>query len=170
VLAYDTRNDNYYPTKGIEFQTRWADYTGEAIGNLSYAKYSSSANFYIAATDEITVALRANFQGSYGDVPFYDLPNLDIRGYNRARFSDKFTLSLHAEARYMFSARWGVVGFIDGGWANDSVDGLLRGQAGSSFGSGLRWKVLESKSLHLGLDAAVSKDDAVVFIQIGEKF
>lgn len=34
----------------------------------------------------------------------------------------------------------------------------------------MRWQVVREKTMHLGVDMAVSSDDSAVYIQIGEHF
>ena len=99
----------------------------------------------------------------------FDLPFLDMRGFSRDRYRDKKTLSLHAEGRYKFRSRWGVIAFVETGWFGKDLEDAGNNRRITSYGTGLRWQVTADKSLNLGLDLAVSTDDNSIYIQIGEK-
>ena len=109
-------------------------------------------------------------EGRLYDLPFFDLPYLDVRGISRSRYQDEFTLSAHAEGRYKFLPRWGVIVFVETGWFGDDIGHLFSGRNIVSYGGGLRWQVTKDKRLNIGLDYAISTDDQALFIQIGEKF
>jgi hypothetical protein len=116
-------------------------------------------NHYQPIFDKTVLALRCNFQASEGDVPFFDLPYLDIRGVSRSRYVDEFTLSVHAEGRYKFLPRWGVIAFVEAGWFGEDIGSLVSGRTIVSYGGGLRWQVTKEKKLNLGIDFANSTDD-----------
>jgi hypothetical protein len=119
VLAtYDTRDDNYYPTQGLLFEGKWLDYGENWGGDNEYSKSSTFINHYQSVRERTVLALRARLMTSSGDVPFFDLPTLQMSGFSRDRYRDENTLSLHSEVRYKYKPRWGVVGFYEVGWYN----------------------------------------------------
>lgn len=170
ALTYDTSNDTYYPTAGTRAELSWTDYGAHWGGDFEYTKFGGHVYRYLGAGDRLTIALALDLKGSSGNVPFYDQPYIDVRGYERGRFSNDYTLSLRSEARYKFRPRWGIVAFVDTGWAHESLGGMLGGDRGRSAGAGLRWQAAKDQTLHIGLDAAATEDGSVVFIQLGERF
>lgn len=170
VASYDSRDDNYYPQRGRLFQLKWTDYGRPWGGDAEYAKLSTFYNHYIPLWSGTTLALRANFQSSFGDTPYFNLPYLDMRGFARDRYRDINTFSLHAEGRHKFSPRWGYVLFAASGWHSEEVSKLVKGDAVTSYGIGLRWRVVADKTMHLGVDVAFSEGEAVTYIRVGEKF
>jgi outer membrane protein assembly factor BamA len=170
ITTYDSRDDNYYPVKGQRFHAMWTNYGETWGGDQEYNKFTTFINHYQPIIDKTVLALRCNLQASEGDVPFFDLPYLDIRGVARSRYTDQFTLSVHAEGRHKFQPRWGVVAFVEAGWFGEDIDSLTSGRTIVSYGGGLRWQVTKEKKLNLGLDFAISTDDQAFLIQIGEKF
>lgn len=170
IATYDSRDDNYYPIKGQRFQAMWTNYGETWGGDQKYNKFTTFMNHYQPIIDKTVLALRCNFQASGGDIPFFDLPYLDIRGVSRTRYMDQFTLSVHAEGRYKFRSRWGVVAFVEAGWFSEDLGSLVSGRTIVSYGGGLRWQVTKEKKLNLGLDYAISTDDQAFLIRIGEKF
>lgn len=107
---------------------------------------------------------------SSGDAPFFDLSYLDMRGFARGRYQDNLTFSLHAEGRYKFLRRWGMVAFVETGWYGEDYQNLLSSQTIYSYGVGIRWQVTEDRKMNLGVDVAFSNDDQAVYIQVGESF
>jgi len=170
LATYDTRDDNYYPTRGQWFEGKWLDYSENWGGDKEYNKSIGFYNYYLPVKDSLTLVLRSRLEASSGDVPFFDLPTLHMGGFSRDRYRDQHTISIHAEGRYKFRPRWGVIGFYEVGWLNDDFSQLLSGRRISSYGAGLRWQVTAEKKMNLGLDAAISTDDKAFYIQVGERF
>lgn len=170
LLTYDSRDNNYYPTKGQWFETKLTDYGKTWGGKDDYKKSTTFINHYQPATENLIIALRANLQTSDGDAPFFDLPTLQMRGFSRDRYRDEYTISLHSEARYKFRPRWGVIGFYEAGWFNSSGSDLFDDDSVTSIGAGLRWQVAKEQGMNLGIDVAYSSDDYTIYVQVGEGF
>lgn len=169
LTTYDSRNNNYYPTRGEYFQARWTDYGQTWGSDFSYRKLRIFFNHYQPLGARTVLALRADLQTSTV-APFFDLPYLDLRGYSRDRYRDRNTLSVHAEGRYKFRPRWGVVGFAEAGWYGKRLADLRDNPTIVSYGMGLRWQVTKDKALNLGLDLAFTNDGNVLLVEVGEKF
>ena len=170
LITYDSRDDNYYPTAGQWFEAKWTNYGESWGGDYNYNKLKTFVNHYQFVTHQAVLALRANAEFSSGDAPFIDLPYLDMRGFARGRYQDNMTFSLHAEGRYKFLPRWGLIAFAETGWYGDNFDSLTSSQTIVSYGSGLRWQVTQDKKLNLGLEVAFSGDDSAFYVKVGEAF
>lgn len=170
LTTYDSRDDNYYPSMGQYFQARLTNYSETWGGDYRYIKFKSSFTHYQPIKEKTLLAFRAILQTSEGDIPFFDLPYLDMRGFSRGRYQDQHTFSLHAEARRKFHPRWGLIAFLESGWFGDSLDNMKDNPTVISYGGGIRWQVIKDKKLNLGADIAFSEDGAAFYIQVGEKF
>ena len=170
VATYDTRNNNYSPTQGQWAEAKWTDYGEFWGGDNEYNKTIAFINHYQPIIDNVTLALRSRLESSSGNVPFFDLPSLHMGGFSRDRYRDEHTISFHAEGRYKFKPRWGVIGFYEVGWYNDDFSQLFSGRRITSYGAGVRWQVIAEQQMHLGVDAAFSSDDNAIYVQIGERF
>jgi hypothetical protein len=170
IAQYDRRDDNYYPTGGQLFEAKWTNYGAPWGGDNAYNKFRTYLNHYQPIGSRTVLALRSRFDYSSGDTPFFDLPSLDMRGFAMSRYSDQTTLSVHAEGRYKFLPRWGLIGFAEAGRFANDVEGLASGRTIVSTGCGVRWQVTKAKKLNLGIDVAFSSDDSAVYVQIGESF
>ncbi|TCK02692.1 surface antigen-like protein [Marinobacterium mangrovicola] len=169
-LSYDTRDDSLYPKDGTYFTASVSDYGETWGGDYDYRKYGLSLSHYFSLGPKLVLAANGEMKGSSGDVPFFDMPNLGIRGYESGRFIDDFTFMTRAELRYQFRPRWGFVTFADGGMVNDSISGLLSGEAGLGYGVGVRYRASEGSTLNLSLDVAKTSEDTGIYIRVGEMF
>ena len=170
LLTYDSRDDNYYPTRGQYFQASWTDFNPTWGGDLDFNKSVDFYNYYHSFNERTVLALRARIETSGDGTPFFFLSTLDMRGFPRDLYMDNDTLSTHAEIRYKFAARWGAVAFVEAGTYADTFSGLADGTIITSYGTGLRWQVTADKPLNLALDGAVSTDDSAIYLRIGEKY
>ena len=170
LLTYDSRDDNYYPTRGQYLQVGWTNYSETWGGDVNFDKSTDFYNYYHSFNERALLALRTRLEVTSDSAPFFFLSTLAMRGFARDRYLDNTTLSAHAEARHKFAARWGVVAFTEAGWFADSFTGLADSRTIISYGAGLRWQPTPDKSLNLGIDAAISSDDRAVYVQIGEAF
>lgn len=170
IAAWDTRNDNYYPTRGQLLRAVWTDYGSAWGGDFEYGKLELFLNHYQPVGKTLTVALRGRFQAADGRTPFYDLPYLDIRGFARTRYVDDVTLSLSAEGRYMSRSRLGGVAFVETGWIADTAGGLSSSPTIVSYGGGVRWRITREKSLNLGADLAFHDGEATFYVTVGEQY
>jgi hypothetical protein len=172
LLTYDSRDDNYYPTRGHYAQavgTRFSDNLGGGFES-EFDKAVGFYNYYHSVSPSTVLALRARLEATSENAPFFFLSTLNMRGFSRDRYLDNYTLSVHAEARHKLAPRWGVVAFTEAGRFADSFSGLADGRTIVSYGAGVRWQATADKSLNLALDAAVSTDDRAVYLTIGEAF
>ena len=80
-LVYDTRDKEGAPSSGI-----WAEgHFTAAIPGISknpYYRYSLTWRHYlpIVKQDKLTFAYRLNYEGTFGDAPFYALPYMTVMG------------------------------------------------------------------------------------------
>jgi len=170
LTTFDSRDDNYYPTRGQWFEAKWTNYGKSWGGDYQYNKFRTFLNHYHPLADQVVLALRAKADLSSGDTPFFDLPYLDMRGFAQGRYKDNHTFSVHTEGRYKFLPRWGVIAFVEAGWFGDDFEELISSETIVSVGGGFRWQVTQNKKMHLGVDVAFSTDDQAIYVQVGEKF
>jgi len=170
VLSFDSRDDNYYPTHGQYLELVWTSYHDTWGGDLNYRKFNASTSHYQILVPKVVLALHAEFKQGAGEIPFFDMPALNMRGFPAGQYRDLYTFSLHAEGRYKFHPRWGVNLFMESGWYGDESNHLFAGETIVSYGGGIRWQVTEDKKIHLGAELAFSGEDQGFYITVGEKY
>ena len=171
VLSYDSRDNNYYPRRGVNFSASWFDFSDTFGSDFAYSKTRLSYSQYWSVSEKLVLAANGEFERGAGAVPFFSLSAMTVRGYNRGRFMDDVAMTAHVEGRYKFHPRWMWLGFYDHGWISEAAGELMSGETAHSVGTGLHWQTTRDKPLHLGLDVAFTEDnDTVFFIQLGERF
>ena len=169
-VSYDSRDSNYFPRDGQQFRLGWLNYGSHWGGDFSFNKLDAVYNHYLPVGAASVLGLRAHVQAAGQSTPFLFLPTLDMRGFSRDRYRDARTVSVIAEWRHKFAARWGVVAYGEAGRFASTFEGLSDARTITTVGTGLRWQVTAERDMHIGLDFAVSSDDRAVFLQIGERF
>lgn len=99
--------------------------------------------------------------GDYGDIPFYDLPQLGgpllLRGYDLARFRDRVAGLASAEYQWDLNSKWlSAFLFVDAGRTYQALDDLTLAGARFGYGGGIEF---HTKSSFLGRFAIASSSD-----------
>lgn len=171
VLSYDSRDNNYYPRRGVNFSASWYDFGDHFGSDFDYGKTRLSFSHYASVLPRVVLATNAEYENTAGEAPFFVQSSMAVRGYNRGRYMDDTALTAHLEGRYKFRPRWAVLAFFDYGWIDDNSSQVFDGEIAHSIGTGLHWQTTPDKPLHIGLDVAFTEDDdTVFFIQLGERF
>jgi len=170
MSAYDSRDNNYYPTEGTNFEFIWLRDDNKWGSDFEFDKIITRYNTYLPLTSNDVLAFRADFASADEGTPFYLLPTLKMRGFPMGRYKDKNSLSGHAEWRHKFKPRWGFILFYEIGSIATSASDLFRNEIITSIGGGIRWQVTKDKKLNLGIDAGYSGGDKAIYVQVGEKF
>ena len=170
LSMYDSRNNNYYPTGGQYLELLFSKDREDWGSDYHYDKFTGFYNTYLPLTDMGTLAIRGWASSVVGDSPFYMLPTLNMRGFARGRYRDEVAMSGHLEWRHKVSERWAYVAFTEIGNAADDYREAFQGDWVTSYGAGIRWQVLASQPLNLGVDVGFSGDDKAIYLQVGERF
>lgn len=170
MAVYDSRDDNYYPAEGINFEFVWMKDNENWGSDFDFDKLDTQYNHYIGLSTNDVLALRMAYSRAGEDTPFYLLPSLKMRGFPNGQYKSDNSLSAHIEWRHKYSARWGFILFSEAGSAEASANDLFKNEIITSYGAGIRWQVTKDKKLNLGVDVGYSDDDSAVYVQVGEKF
>lgn len=167
TLAYDTRNSQFAPTKGIKSTLDFTQY-GEVMGSdYDYSHVNAEICDYIPLGGAFSLGLRGQGEWVGDDAPFYDLPWIHLRGIEAGRYVDNTAFTAESELRFDANNRWTYVGFGGVGWIADQPDEL--GDTGGHFagGVGFRYLLASKYDLRIGLDVAAGPEDAAVYVTIG---
>ena len=170
TYVYDSR-DNIFATKnGVQGSLDAMFYSPSIGSDTTFQAYRAHVFAYIPAGDQVVVGLRADYRMARGDVPFYQLPFIDMRGIPAARYQDENTVVLETEVRYYATPRWIVLGFAGAGRAwgrRASFDGT---DTQSSAGVGFRYVVARRLGLAIGLDVARGPEKTAYYLQVGNSW
>jgi hypothetical protein len=154
VLELDKRDNVFTPDKGIKLHFD-ATKSDQAIGSdydfwrLNYYNY-----LYQPIFDQTVFGLRIDVKQAFGDIPFYALPFIEMRGIPLARYQGNANLVSEVEIRQDIKRRWSIVGFGGTGKAFDYWDQFDNADWIFSYGGGVRYLLARKFKLRMGIDLA----------------
>lgn len=191
-LTVDTRDFEPDPTDGVLIQSTAEIASRFLASDFDYQLITTSATGFwspFGISPRLVLAGRAVYGMQFGDVPFfaqntlatnqYDAFGLggfrSLRGFKRNRFVGDSAVVIGGEARWSFAEtylgsqhlRFVLVGFAESGRVHDGVR-LEFADWRSSFGGGFRlgWNL----STVISFDYAVSDEDAIFYLEVGQPF
>jgi hypothetical protein len=167
LVEYDSLDQPFCPTRGIKSQTVVTAFEPIFGGDFGYGDLDSFLIGYLPLADNVTLGLRGELKYASGDVPFYGLPYVSLRGVPAGRFVDNVAMVGEAELRWDFTTRWSAVAFGGVGGVAPAFDELDSTKWVPAIGGGFRYLIAREYGLRIGLDVAVSKDDAGIYVAVG---
>ena len=110
---------------------------------------------------------RLDGRTAHGEVPFYQLPYIELRGIPAGRYQDENVAVGEAEPRWNVTPRWALIGFIGAGRAWGRRDGFDDVDTEVAKGGDLRYLIARRLKLYAGLDYGWGPDDEAFYIQVG---
>jgi hypothetical protein len=167
LLGYDTRDHPFSPRRGLKAEASYLQYAEWLGGDFDYGKLRGFMLGYQPFGDDWVLGLRLETTTIGGEVPFYDLAYIAMRGIPFGRYVDNNSALCEAELRWDIVRRWSVMGFGGVGRVADDFGDLLDAESHWSGGMGFRYLVADKFGLRLGLDLAYGDDDATVYVSVG---
>ena len=112
----------------------------------------------------MVLAGRADHRGANGDVPFYLLPFVDLRGVPALRLQDRRTAVIESEVRWNVTERWALVGFAGAARAWGTSTNFADGTDSRAGGVGFRYLDAQRLGMYVGMDFAWSTQDRAFYI------
>ncbi|RZT42066.1 BamA/TamA family outer membrane protein [Cupriavidus agavae] len=167
VIDYDSRDNIFYPNKGIyaEFEAQFA--RGGLGSTQSFDMYNARGFTWLPLSRKWILGLRADTKFSTGDVPFYAQPYVDLRGVQKGRYQDRNALAAEVELRWDVTPRWSLLAFTGTGKAYGRWHDFSDASTVFSVGGGFRYMLARKLGLSMGIDVAHSKDQNAFYIQVG---
>jgi hypothetical protein len=179
-FQWDTRDDTYYPRKGI-FLDSGIDLFAEAIGSkFTYQYYKVAFNKYMSLGKSQVIAIRGMGCAAAGDhVPIYDLclfgSSNDLRGYSAGRYQDRRMFATQAEYRLnipsqKFLGRFGAVAFGGFGGVEKQFSDIAWEDLLPAGGGGIRFRLTKKDHINFRIDYGIGKVGHTLSMGIGEAF
>ncbi len=167
-LKYDQRDNSFTPNSGWLGMIE-GNFYGEAIGGDStFQSYRGHAyRYWPVADDRLVLAGRIDARWANGDIPFYRLPYIDLRGIGSGRYQDTRAATLETEARFNLTPRWALVGFIGASRAWGRREGFGDAASQVAKGVGVRYLIARQLRLYTGVDYAWGAEDGTFYVQVG---
>ena len=167
VLEYDSRNNTLTPSSGWLSMVEATYYSPTFGGDNTYESYRTHTLGYLPLGSKWVLGLRADYRAARGDVPFYQLPSIDLRGIAYGRYQNLNVAMVEAEMRWNFTSRWAALAFTGAGRAwGRNID---FGDAGteSTEGVGIRYLIARQLGMYVGVDSAWGPGEHTYYLQVG---
>lgn len=167
-LQYDQRDNSFTPNSGWLGMLE-GNFYDDAIGSDNeFQSYRAHAFGYLPLGDKrFVLGGRVDVRWVGGDVPFYRLPYIDLRGIGSARYQDTRAATVETELRWNLTPRWAAIGFVGAGrtWGEHGSFSAATSQVAKGVGG--RYLIARQLGLYVGLDYAFGPEDDTVYVQVG---
>jgi outer membrane protein assembly factor BamA len=173
IISNDTRDHVQYPTRGMFLNFKNQFYRSWAGSDYKFERYLVTYNQFFKLKETQILAVRASLNIAAGNVPFEGQSVVggdDIRGYSQGKYRNDQVYALQAEYRWNFYKRWGLVAFAGVASAVAKLSDIPDNDLLPGVGAGLRFKMLPSEKINIGIDYGKGKDDYSITFRIGEAF
>ena len=166
IIKYDNRNNLFSPTEG-QFLSFEALFNREALGSDNdYEIYKAKGLFWWPIQSFIA-GLRLDAKAADGNIPFYAIPFIEMRGIPSLRYQGEAVTVAETEWTWNINHRYAVLGFVGAGWAADSFGDLDQSDTIIAQGVGFRYQIASKLGLWSGFDVATGPEETVFYIQAG---
>jgi hypothetical protein len=170
VINYDSRDNIVSPNKGHLAKLETMLYNEAFLGDFNYTKMKAASFSYWPLRPDLTLGVRLEGDFSSGDVPFFDLPFIQMRGIPALRYQGNQVLVGELEGRWDMTQRWSLVGFAGSGWTGDTIGDLPKSSAEVAGGGGFRYLIARRYNLRVGIDVAWGPENTVVYLGVGSSW
>lgn len=173
LAFYDTRDDIFFPTKGVFIQGNFFT-SSELLGSsFNYSKFELDSRYYRKVGRRQVVAANLFLSGSTSETPFYDLYYLGsrrTRGINNRRFQDNSEVSLAVEYRFPIAGRFGGAVFGSTGTVAPDLGQAFSSAYKNAAGAGLRYIFNKRDGVRIRVDYGLSREGGNFYFTIKEAF
>jgi len=167
LFEHDSRDNIFTPSRGWKGYLEALFYSPDIGSDNKYEAYRAYAFGYVPLSKEFVLGGRIDGRAARGDVPFYQLPYIELRGIPVARYQDENAGVAEVELRWNVTPRWALVGFTGAGRAWGFTTTFKEADTVASWGAGFRYLVARRLGIYAGLDVAKGPEDTAIYIQVG---
>ncbi len=170
ILLYDTRDNTFSPNRGIKAELELMRHDDAFGGDFDYNDFKAEGQFYFGLHPDFTLGWRLDGRAVNGDVPFYGLPYIDLRGIPAMRYQGDQVAVTELEGRWDFTFRWSAVGFTGVGrtWSDEGVQASVDASDPKYiWGGGLRYLLARQLNMRAGFDIARGPEQTVFYLTFG---
>ncbi|CAM3477713.1 BamA/TamA family outer membrane protein [Zobellia roscoffensis] len=172
-VSYDTRDNNFFPTKGFYIQGNVFTSSKILGSSFDYSKFELDNRFYQKVGEKQVLAANVFVGSSSKSTPFYDLFYLGskrTRGINNRRYQDNAELSMALEYRFPIAGRFGGAVFGSSGTVAPALNKLLSSAYKNAGGIGLRYIINKRDGVRIRVDYGMSNEGGNFYFTIKEAF
>jgi hypothetical protein len=167
AFEHDSRDNIFTPSRGWKGNIDAVFYSPDIGSDNKYETYHAHLYGYFPFARQFVLGTRLDARSARGDVPFYQLPYIDLRGIPAARYQDESAGVAEAELRWKVDPRWALIGFFGTGrtWGSSKNSGDA--DSVNAWGVGFRYLIARRLGLYMGADIAKGPEDTAFYIQAG---
>jgi hypothetical protein len=166
-FEHDSRDNFFTPSRGWKGYLESMFYSPDIGSDNKYQTYRAYAFSYFPLMKEFILGVRADGRAARGDVPFYQLPFIELRGIPVARYQDENAGVMEAELRWNATPRWALIGFAGTGRTWGGAKNFSDADSANAWGAGFRYLIARRLGLYMGVDIAKGPEDTAFYIQAG---
>ena len=149
TLEHDSRDNFFTPSSGWKGYLEALFYSPDIGSDSEYKTYRAHAFGYVPLGKQFVLGGRLDTRAARGDVPFYQLPFIELRGIPAARYQDENTAVTEAELRWNATPRWAFIGFAGVGRAWGLSTKFNEADSVSAWGGGVRYLIARRLGIYL---------------------
>ena len=157
-FEHDSRDNFFTASRGWKLFAESVFYSPDLGSDEEYQTYRAQLLAYFPLARQFILGGRVDARAARGDVPFYQLPYIEMRGIPFFRYQNEDVALAELELRWNVTSRWALVGFAGHGKAEDSA---------SAWGVGFRRLVARRLGIYMGVDLARGPEETAIYIQAG---
>ncbi|MGH8038175.1 MAG: BamA/TamA family outer membrane protein [Stenotrophomonas sp.] len=166
-LEYDSRDNTFTPSNGWLGMIEGNAYLPGIGSDTAFQSYRGHAYGYWPLGKRVVLGGRVDARWANGDIPFYRLPYIDLRGIGSARYQNTRVGVLETELRWNLTPRWALIGFVGAGRTWGRHNSFADGSDEVAKGAGVRYLIARQLGMHVGVDYAWGPEDDTFYIQVG---
>jgi len=167
VTHYDSRDNIFNPNRGQDFQVTGSIFAPGLGADTSWEQLDYRMHSYHQLHPRVVMSLRFDGISTWGDVPFYALPYIDLRGIPSLRYQGDQAGEGEVDFRVRVYKRWSLVGFVGLGWATGENASESDPGPYPAGGGGIRYLLARRMGMQVGIDVARGPEQTAFYIQVG---
>jgi hypothetical protein len=168
VAQYDSRDNIFSPVTGQNLEVMGIFNAKGLGGGSNWQMLDYDLRSYHLLHPRFALGVRLGGGSTWGDVPFYALPYVNLRGIPALRYQGDSAGEGEFELTWRVWKRWSLVGFFGAGWTysgagtSDTDNGPF-----PAGGGGFRYLLARQAGMQVGIDVARGPEDTAFYIQVG---
>lgn len=144
------------------------NYGGHFGGDYHYNKGTIKFTQYHQIAAPLVFVYRIDGQFISGDGPFWDLAQINLRGFPFGRYLDDNSVTAQIETRWNVYKNWTLTAYAGGGRIAGSISEIGSTPTRWAGGGGIRYNVGGKHKLNIGIDLTYAEDRVEVYFQVGD--
>ena len=166
-LKYDAVDNSFTPNSGLNAEVGISRNDKSIGSDFEYNELEAKMHWYRQFGEKFVLGTRLEAQTVSGDVPFFSVPFIGLRGIPALRYQGEAVVVGEFEARWAMHPRISAIGFVGGGRAADKWGDLGSATTRTTRGAGVRYFIARKLGMHVGVDVAKGPEDTHYYMTFG---